>query len=235
MKVFLINMAESADRLKFMDAQLKQLGIQYDRVQAINGRKIENKELRRIFSRFHSLCAMGRRLNLGEIGCALSHCSVYRRIMDESIPCALVLEDDVVIDERINGVIKEVLSCIDVSRPQVYILSGGHTDKSNDVSIERLRNAMYTDGYVITITAAKLICDANTPIITVADQWRRWVRWDGLELYRCHPSVIRQKRDSYDSTISLSYHSSSNIIAGMFWKAIRLLGLIMDRLICIGK
>lgn len=235
MRVFLINMAESVDRLRFMDTQLQRLGIQYDRVQAINGRRMDGKELRRTVSRFHSLCAMGRRLNLGEIGCALSHCSIYRRMMKESIPCALVLEDDVVIDERINDVIEEILRCVDVSRPQVYILSGGHAEKAKDVSIEKLRNAMYADGYVITITAAKLICNANTPVITVADQWRRWVRWNGLELYCCHPSVIRQNRDSYNSTIALSYRASSNIVIAIFWKAIRLLGLIIDRLICIVK
>lgn len=235
MKVFLINMAESVDRLEFMDAQLQQLGMKYDRVQAINGRRMEEKELCRAVSRFHSLCAMGRKLNLGEIGCALSHCSVYRRMMKESIPCALVLEDDVVIDGRINDVIDEILRCVEISKPQVYILSGGHADTSEDVSIEKLRNAMYADGYVITITAAKLVCDANTPVITVADQWRRWVRWNGLELYRCHPSVIRQNRDKLNSTIALSYRASGNYCVAIFWKAIRLLGLIIDRLICIAK
>ena len=233
MKVFLINLDESVDRMGFMQEQLRKLDIEYERLPAVNGMRINNRELRNLVSHFHSLCAMGRRLSRGEIGCALSHNSIYKRMIAEAIPYALILEDDVLIDAGISGVIKEIETHVDVSKPQVYMLSGGEGD--GPVSFERIYNSMYTDGYVITAPAAKLVYEANTPIITVADQWRRWVRWDGLELYRCHPAVLKQNRVDLHSTIALSHRTSSNVFVRVFWKSIRLLGLIIDRLICIVK
>ncbi|WP_191939643.1 glycosyltransferase family 25 protein (plasmid) [Pantoea agglomerans] len=39
-------------------------------------------------------------LSCGEVGCALSHINIYRRITSEDIPLALILEDDALIDYR---------------------------------------------------------------------------------------------------------------------------------------
>ena len=70
----------------------------------------------------------GRNLLLGEIGCALSHLSIYKRVIENDLSGALIFEDDVIINtytllEKINNA-----TIILNKKNEAYIL---HLDTNN--------------------------------------------------------------------------------------------------------
>ena len=78
MKTFVINLAKNNDRMLIMHAQLKRLGIKYERVDALYGKDMDSESKCRAVRTFRWHCAIGRRARDSEIGCALSHYKIYQ-------------------------------------------------------------------------------------------------------------------------------------------------------------
>lgn len=87
-ETFVINLDRDADRMAFMERQLRAAGLPFERESAVDGRSLSSEE--------NHYYADSRRqlLGHGEIGCLLSHMKVWRRIAQAN-SAALVLEDDV--------------------------------------------------------------------------------------------------------------------------------------------
>ena len=87
--VFLINLDRQPGRLRFMQAQLEALGIAPIRIPAVNGRNP--------VERARSSAAPYAQLSPGEIGCFESHRRIWKRMVDEAVPAAFVVEDDIIL------------------------------------------------------------------------------------------------------------------------------------------
>jgi glycosyl transferase family 25 len=93
--VFVINLKRSAERRLHTTEQLNELSVTFQFVEAIDGDLITEQEIRNsndygIYkSGFHS-----NYLGKEEIGCALSHLKIFRKMVDEKIELACILEDD---------------------------------------------------------------------------------------------------------------------------------------------
>ena len=85
------------ERRKSIEENLRELGLEYTMIEAVDGKAISPSELLKVYSKKKSMKWTGRELNLGEIGCTLSHLKVYKQIVSEDIPEALVLEDDILL------------------------------------------------------------------------------------------------------------------------------------------
>jgi glycosyl transferase family 25 len=84
MKTYVINLDRSPGRLAHMAAQLRRLGVPFERVPAIDGRQLRETD------------RVGRpTLSATESGCFLSHRSAWGRIAKGQDPYGIVLEDDV--------------------------------------------------------------------------------------------------------------------------------------------
>ena len=58
---------------------------------------------------------------------------------------------------------------------------------------ERFVSALYcADAYLLTLAVAKLMAKINYPVTCVADDFKRWRRYFGLELYQVYPATVRQ-------------------------------------------
>ena len=205
MKTFLINLDKNADRLEYMARQLNGLGLSFERFPAVYGKALSAEERSRMFAARRSLLAMRRRMSDGEIGCALSHVGVYKKMIEQNIPAAVVLEDDVVLDERFVFALRRVEAAADPSKPQICLFSA-YKQPGADVFPEEIRRvpALYcADGYLLTLAAAKLIAKINYPVTCVADDFKRWRRYFGLELYQVYPATVRQDNDSFGSDLSI--------------------------------
>lgn len=231
MKSFLINLDRDVERLKAADAQLKRLGIPYERVSAVSGRDLDMETRKKSVNRFRWWCAVGRPTRLGEIGCAMSHYKIYRRITDEKMPLACVLEDDVILDERFPAVLKTVEFFVDPSRPQVVLLSNHTAFKSSTSCVLPAKKDMYTEGYVITALAAKALSSVNWPMQTPCDHWGRWVKRGVIELYHAFPTVCSQDQKHYASeTVDAGCFDVSKLSfpRWFFHKCCRLAGKAID-------
>lgn len=98
--IFFINMASRPDRLRHVEQQLNALGLTATRVEAVTPRDFSAalEERRR-----SGLV----RLNAGEIACSLSHQSIWQTMLDQQIPAALILEDDVVLAADLPAVLRD--------------------------------------------------------------------------------------------------------------------------------
>lgn len=186
MKVYVVNLDKDVGRMRAIASRLDMLGVKYERVSAIVGRNLSTSEKNRSVCRFRFWCAMGRSVCDGEIGCALSHFSIY----EEMTGPACVLEDDVILTDCFGECLRMVEKWIDPKRPQVVLLSPDWSKscrERTDRTIEVLNDGFGTFGYVITPVAARVLLAENFPMKCPCDRWGRWQRKGSIELYRAFP------------------------------------------------
>lgn len=201
MKTFLINLDKDTERLISADMQLRRMGVNYERFSAIYAKNMPKNELDSKVNYFRFRCCVGRSTRIGEIGCALSHNTLYQRIITDNLPYVCVLEDDVVLSDDFVDAVNRVERVIDVEKPQVFLLSN-YTNENESISeIKRVKNGYCTDGYIITRVAAKAILKENSPICSPCDHWPRWVKHKAIELYSVLPSVCHQNNAEFASNI----------------------------------
>ena len=100
--VFFINLDRSPDRLAFMQAQLKRLGISAHRVRGIDGTDDLPLGLTSQFAQSH-------RLTPGEVGCYASHLTTYWNIIASQADAAIVLEDDATLSSNFLAVARAAI------------------------------------------------------------------------------------------------------------------------------
>lgn len=113
MKIFFINLADRKDRLEFILGQLEKVTIKFERVDAVLGKEIFQKS--KLFNRLRYKLENRQSLVPGEVGCAQSHINVWQSIIEHDLDYAVVLEDDVYINESLNELItdKDLISHFD--------------------------------------------------------------------------------------------------------------------------
>lgn len=97
--VFVISLV-GATRRAAMARQLARWDGAWSFVDAVDGRTLTEAETAECCNQQRATRRVGRPLSPSEIGTALSHASIYRRMIAENIERALILEDDAVLEER---------------------------------------------------------------------------------------------------------------------------------------
>ena len=97
MKLLCINLNRSRERWTFMEGQFNAFdfrgaGIEVERMEGVDGAANVPAWLRAEFAGPHELTT-------GEVGCYASHLMIAQTVVAQSLPCAVVLEDDVTLDE----------------------------------------------------------------------------------------------------------------------------------------
>lgn len=235
MKVFLINLDKNPERLRKCDAQLRHLGVDYERFPAVYGKTLPKELKKRHVHGFLWWCAGGRRVLDGEIGCALSHIGVYRKIIAEGLDFACVLEDDVILTPYFADQLKRVEGWVDSGSPQVVLLSNHTKREPEDDGAWRIswtKGDRGAEGYVITRPAAIAMIRANYPLRAAADTWPRWVRRAGIELFHAFPVVCRQDwTPGFHSDIGnadVRNYAQFSLVGKIMFKVGRLLGKMID-------
>ncbi len=85
-----------------MNTTLKRLGINYERVEAINGKLLPQEVKEKItypYNHFDTRVRFTRELTDGEIGCFLSHRACWAKLVDSNENFALIMEDDIEISK----------------------------------------------------------------------------------------------------------------------------------------
>jgi glycosyl transferase family 25 len=149
-------------------------------VPAVDGRELAPEALAEVYDPAQSVATHGRELAPGEIGCALSHLRLYRRMEDEGIDEALILEDDAVIHPDALALLERRgdLPCA----WEILLLNhmpdiGGrlnrwHSRRLGSYRIGRFSMPTYgTGGYLIRRSAARALLDRAYPIRAPADYW----------------------------------------------------------------
>jgi len=96
--IFVISLVGSKRR-EAIARQLSRWPGTWSFVDGVYGRDLTDADLARCYDEATVIRRIGRPMTKGEIGTALSHASVYRRMLEEGIPRALILEDDAILED----------------------------------------------------------------------------------------------------------------------------------------
>jgi GR25 family glycosyltransferase involved in LPS biosynthesis len=106
-KIFIINLDDKSSRYLFLKKQLDELGIVYERFQAIGGNSID-------LGKFKSL-------KNGELGCLLSHISVLKIAEKNKLKSILILEDDAEFCENFHTKFEKYIKQVPEDWDMIYL------------------------------------------------------------------------------------------------------------------
>ena len=230
MTAFLINLDRHPDRLAAAQTRLSQVGVEAVRMPAVDGSSLSPAARRAAVARFHALLARGRLYTPGQIGCALSHHAVYRRMIDENMPTALVFEDDVLLTPGFPASLSAAETLLDVNRRQVFLFSDG-TQKPLSCeghAFTRARDGDCSEAYLITLPAARELLRVNSPMVVPLDSWTRFAARGHIELYRAAPATATQDH-AFQSVVPV-HGRPSNVFLRCLWNIARLAEKPLDAL-----
>ena len=197
--LWVVNLARSPERRAYITAHLRERGLPFEIVPAVDGQTLTERELAGVYSPDRAIATIGRELTPGEIGCALSHLQLYRRMVRENIDIALILEDDALLHPGLSSVLarREALPA-DWELLLLFHHSGQlswwHRQTLADgYRIGRFAKAAFgAVGYLIRQSAARKLLAHAYPVRAPSDHWIGGHLPAGLRLYGIDPLCIQQ-------------------------------------------
>jgi len=194
---FVINLERSPERRQYITSHLRSIGIEPTIVPAYDGKKMSMAELT-ADGRYNdevSKQSFDRSLLLGEIGCTLSHFSIYQRMVRDNIPVALVVEDDsqFVPDarQRIEALLKDAPA--DWSVIQLRYDCRNYEPTAVE-GLVRFRSEgslpVASTSYLINLAAARVMAANVLPVRYPADSLLGRIRQWGLQPYGAFPEPV---------------------------------------------
>lgn len=215
MKAYVINLERSPERKIYMQKLLKKFPfLDVEFVTAVDGRAMNENERIHQFDvdKFYARYSVMPRP--GEIGCTLSHQKCYCKMVKEGIPCALILEDDIVEPDNITLILEILGRLMSKKEPQIILVSGwfwyySTTVLSTNYKLAKVYDAFLTHAYLINQAAAQVLVE-NRPYIT-ADDWR-YIRQKGILLQAVLPHLINQQWNGrFVSTVNVEQGNKKSL------------------------
>lgn len=172
--IFVVSLTDAHDRRESITRQFERHGLGFEFIDAVDGRNGLPTEYESRIDRVGARAKYKRDLSDAEFACALSHQSIYERIVREGLPGAVVLEDDVILTDAFIGFIRES-AFIDHNFIQMFY-SGARRKilrksiRSRQATLAPLSgNADSTAGYALSASAAQYILSNSRPLAGTAD------------------------------------------------------------------
>jgi glycosyl transferase family 25 len=181
--IFVINLPQQADRRESILTQLSSIGIEAEIVQAVDGRKLSAEAIAAQHNESAAKTGGRRGMTHGEIGCALSHQSVYRRMIERGLPWAVIIEDDAQLEADFLLVLNTIVRRLDSVCPEIYLFS--HVARYTNWGREKLTDRYWLvkpviahggQCYLLTVAAAQALLRANYPVCVPIDNWSRFLK-----------------------------------------------------------
>ncbi len=117
--ILLINLASSRGRLQRCAEQLTRCGLSFERIEAVDGRKLHQEDLEEV----HPTGTPGYFMPLKstEIGCYLSHVRALQRMIELDLDHALIMEDDFELGPNFAERLGHVVAALGENHDQVRL------------------------------------------------------------------------------------------------------------------
>jgi len=167
--------------------------VEFEFYDGVDGRKVDKKYYDE----------KGSRLTYGQLGCALSHLGIYKKMVDEDIDIALVMEDDCVFNENVSN-IKSYMDMLPNDWGLLYLgyLPNSLISTPNYKKLFRIDNDVVEKGFgyvcgthclAITKDFAKIVYDFNKDCLFPADgAFTEIIKRFNLPSYVVMPSMADQ-------------------------------------------
>jgi glycosyl transferase family 25 len=205
--VFVLNLAQQSARREFMQQQLRALNIDPIIWPGVDGRALSADEMARHYDDARAQ-ESSRAMTPGEVGCALGHLGIYRRIVEQQLPYALVLEDDAAVGRDTLDVLAALDAVMKTERPTVALLvhishvRGWWSSRrlSPRHRLVRIWKGSCAHGYVLNRAAAAYLAETQYPIYVCADKWTRFRNSPDIDVWAVTPPCIGKSVFAYNSS-----------------------------------
>jgi glycosyl transferase, family 25 len=215
-----INLARSPERRAHVTAELERARVDYEIVEAIDGRDLDMDDPQTIESIAPSMLNSSWFMP-SHVAVALSHLRVYRKILADGLDRALVLEDDVTVPADLNSLADAMAE--QLVGAEIALLNYDSKDpcKMSREGLVQLPSArmlvlpldVYQPAsgaaYVITRKACERMDKSVLPVRTKCDNWGYFYAEGVLDRVRCVVPMAINKSTSFGSTVG--YNSQNGM------------------------
>ncbi|WP_180012615.1 glycosyltransferase family 25 protein [Acinetobacter sp. YH16031] len=212
MKILLINLDQSKDRLLQQQAQFSDLGLEFERLSAISINDFSEDE-------YKAMAFSGQRpMKQSELACFLSHKKAWSYVVEHNEPC-VVLEDDAILVKDFKNILNDLMKInkIDyvnlevhgrkktVAKQQTYSLV-----KNNYNLFEIYIDRSGTGGYILYPSGAKILLEfMNKRAIGLSDEFIHSCY--ELKAYQIEPAALLQSDKCLEYKVPCKYIHESVI------------------------
>ncbi|XP_061539414.1 procollagen galactosyltransferase 2 isoform X1 [Phycodurus eques] len=171
--IFLINLKRRLDRRSRMLKTMSALGLHATLSAAVDGKALNTSQLQALGIEMmpgYKDPYSGRVLTRGEIGCFLSHHSIWSQVVERGLQKVLVLEDDVRFEPRFKRRLQAILDDVDKAQLDwdlIYVGRKRMQVQQPERSVDGVNNLVEADysywtlGYVLSLQGATKLLDAK--------------------------------------------------------------------------
>ena len=216
--IILINLSESKARLERSQQELARAGLSFERLEAVDGRKMSKNELDKVSHWDKS--AFFKPLSPGEVGCYLSHIAAAEKIVLESWPYVLVFEDDFRLTPQFSDNISEVVrgapKGFHIIKLQGNVRGGEvlvELNSNHQIKLHRCISAQ-TVAQLWSLEGATAFLRVARPLRRPIDvQLKHW--WEGdLKIFQISPPMVLDG-DASGSTSTIGSRKPKGILNGL--------------------
>jgi glycosyl transferase family 25 len=222
--IYVINLDHSANRLAYQRRQFERMGMQFERVQAIDGLALSRED-------FEKYAFLGDRpISHSEVACLLSHSLCWKKAAEGN--GAVIMEDDQILADEIKPMLAAlrpregavIINLETQPRPR-YVSPESHETIAGVRLFELLLPTAGAGAYVVTREAAKILLERLDRKATIADYFIHSA--PGIRRYQADPGLTEELRSlsgqhgkiirpEAQTVISRSTHGR-NLAIRMYW------------------
>ncbi|KAJ0032358.1 hypothetical protein NQD34_002439 [Periophthalmus magnuspinnatus] len=172
-EIFLINLKRRLDRRTRMFKSMSALGLHPTLTEAVDGKALNSSQLQALGIEMmpgYKDPYSGRVLTRGEIGCFLSHHSIWKQVLERGLQKVLVLEDDVRFEPRFKRRLQAIMEDTDKTQLDwdlIYVGRKRMQVQHPEKSVEGINNLVVADysywtlGYALSQQGARKLLAAQ--------------------------------------------------------------------------
>ncbi len=171
--IFVLSLPGDEARRQPLLNRMTQMGLPFRLFYGVDGRAGLPADSLPLIDRDATVKRMGRAMTDGEFACALSHQNIYRTILDEGLPGAVVLEDDAILTDDFADYLqaghhrRQGLTLFDYRFARA--LPWQRERLGRWVLFRAAQQSTLATAYGLSREAAAWLIDANSPVSFVAD------------------------------------------------------------------
>lgn len=201
MRNMIISLARAGERRRAIRRQFASMNMEFEWVDGCDWRELTDEQMAVVDE--EALAREGRRpLQLGEVGCMLSHREAMRRLSESEGRMAAIFEDDVELTDNADRVLAEIeaadiefdLIFLHLRAPEDRFVPVRRLSGSHSLGIVKHKD-QGTLAYVITREAARRYLDGHPRIVHHADHALQAYWESGLVSYTLNPPIVTFEYD----------------------------------------
>ncbi|MFD1261536.1 glycosyltransferase family 25 protein [Entomomonas asaccharolytica] len=192
--IYVVSLKHDVEKRKIIENKLNSLQVTFEFVDAVYGKDLPKEFISQLNLAGEAL-ERGYKPAPGEVGCTFSHLKVYQLMLERKQNWACILEDDVILDHRMQDFYINFDNCrFESVNDNLYLMGGQNGISANILVAKSIFSFFYigkqkfskiinseqyvcrTCCYFISAKLAKKLIDLSSAVFLLADDWEYLVK-----------------------------------------------------------